>query len=66
MPLVLASLYPLGTVPEIFSTDVRQPAGQYLLRGEEGRGKRKKKKNGMNAGQAKRSTNIRTKLPLFT
>lgn len=30
----LASLYPLGTVPEICSVDVKQPAGQYLLRGE--------------------------------
>lgn len=29
---VLTSLYPLGMVPEISSVDVRQPAGQYLLR----------------------------------
>lgn len=31
----LASLYPLGMVPEICSVDVKQPAGQYLLRREE-------------------------------
>lgn len=28
---VLASLYPLGMVPEMGSVDVKQPAGQYLL-----------------------------------
>ena len=29
---MLTSLYPLGIVPEISSVDVKQPAGQYLLR----------------------------------
>lgn len=32
---VLTSRYPLGMVPEISSVDVRQPAGQYLLRRRE-------------------------------
>lgn len=31
---LLTSLYPLGMVPEISSVDVKQPAGQYLLRGD--------------------------------
>lgn len=35
---VLTSLYPLGMVPEISSVDVRQPAGQYLLRRREALG----------------------------
>lgn len=37
---VLTSLYPLGMVPEISSVDVRQPAGQYLLKRRERYGER--------------------------